>query len=123
MHPFCSGDICQHRVFGNEVSDHDKSSPAYIQRSEKGFFHPVSDVMHPLFIATQFVIVQIVYDDVVRACFAVAQTTRRLSPSTSEEFHSVGRLELPFLPGGISLLLAKIGNDALVMLQFGLNIP
>ena len=122
MHPFCLGEIGQHRVFRNEVPDHDKASPAHIQCTKKGFFYPVCNVMHPFLIAAQFVVIQVIDDDVVRTCFPVAQTTRRLSASASQEFHPVGRLELPILPGGIPLLLAEVGNDALVMLQFCLNI-
>ena len=79
--------------------------------------------MHPFLIAAQFVVIQVIDDDVVRTCFPVSQTTWRLSASASQEFHPVGRLELPILPGGIPLLLAEVGNDALVMFQFCLNIP
>ena len=78
--------------------------------------------MHPFLIAAQFVVIQVIDDDVVRTCFPVSQTTWRLSASASQEFHPVGRLELPILPGGIPLLLAEVGNDALVMFQFCLNI-
>lgn len=65
--------------------------------------------MHPFLIAAQFVVIQVIDDDVVRTCFPVSQTTWRLSASASQEFHPVGRLELPILPGGIPLLLAEVG--------------
>lgn len=65
--------------------------------------------MHPFLIAAQFVVIQVIDDDVVRTCFPVAQTTRRLSASASQEFHPVGCLELPILPGSIPLLLAEVG--------------
>lgn len=78
--------------------------------------------MHTFLVAAQFVIVQVVYDDIVRACFTVAQTTRGLSASAGKELYSVGGLEFPLLPRGVPLLLAEVGNDSLVMLQFRLYV-
>ena len=78
--------------------------------------------MHTLFITAKLIIIEVINDDVVWTCLTITQTTWRLTTTTSKKLHAVLGLELAFLPVTSVLLCAKVGNDALVVFQFCLDV-
>ena len=78
--------------------------------------------MYALLISAEFVVVEVVDDDVVGSSLPVAQSTRRLPSSASEELDAAFGLELPLLPVAVGLLKSEVGYDALVELQLSLYV-
>ena len=78
--------------------------------------------MNSLLVTAELVVVEVVDDDVVGSCLPVAQSTRRLPSSASEELDAAFGLELPLLPVAVGLLKSEVGDDALVELQLSLYV-
>ena len=78
--------------------------------------------MHTLLVTAKLIIIEVINDNVVWTCLTVTQTTRRLTTTTGKELHAVLGLKLTFLPVASVFLCAKVGNDALVVLQFSLDV-
>ncbi len=119
---FGSGDISEDGSFGDKVSDHDEASASYIECAEESFFDPVGHFADAPFVAAEFIVVEVVDNDIVGSCFAVSESARRLSASASEELYTGGGFELSFRPRGVAFLESVVGDEALVVFEFGLNI-
>ena len=98
------GEIGEDGVLGDEIADHDKASAPDIEGAEEGRFDPFGEVADSLLVATELVVVDIVDHDIVGACFAIAETARRLSTSAGKKLDAGGSLELAVLPGAVGLL-------------------
>ena len=122
IHTLGGCDVCQYGVLGYEVTHHNEATATYVKSTEQGFFHPIGKVFYSLLVTAKLIIIQVVNHDVVRSCLLVSQTTGRLSATTGEECHIGLCYELTFLPVAHSLLLPEVSNDALVELQFRLNV-
>ena len=77
---------------------------------------------HASGVAAELVVVEVVDDDVVGSGLALAQSARRLSAPAGEEIGAVFGGELAVGPVADGHLLAVVGNDALVVLELGLDV-
>ncbi len=112
----------QHGVLADKVADHDEASSAAVERSEQGFFHPLNKFRHAGLVLAQFIVVEVVDDDIVGTAASVAQTARGLSAAAGEECAAVGRHELAVLPIARVILHAEVGDILLVVLQLRLQV-
>ena len=73
-----------------KVPDHDKASALRPERAEQGFFHPFGCLADAAVVLAQFVVVEVVDNNVVRSPVPVPETARGLATPTSEESYAVG---------------------------------
>lgn len=66
--------VSEYGVFSYEVADHDKSPSSPVECSEQCFFHPVGESCDACGAFAQFVVVEVVDDDIVGSVGAVAQS-------------------------------------------------
>ena len=122
MYTFGLRHRCQHRVLADKVADHDEASAAAVERSEQGFLHPIHEPLHTCLVPAQFVVVEVVDDDIVGAAASVAQAARGLPAAAGEEGAAVGRHKLAVLPIACVILHAEVGDILLVVLQLRLQV-
>ena len=120
LHTGYIGDILQHHVLGKAITDHEEAATADIQGAEERLLDPVGSLTDTLLIVAHLVVVEVVDDDVVRALLLLLESTGRLSPADGEPLDAAGGGELALLPVAHVLLRAEVGNESLVILQFGL---
>ena len=107
-------------MLGKAITDHKEAPTADIQGAEECLLDPVGSLPDTLFIVAHLVVVEVVDDDVVRALFLLLESTRRLSPADGKPLDTAGGGELALLPVAHVLLRTEVGNESLVILQFGL---
>ena len=122
MNALCGAYIRQDRSLRDEVAHHEETATSYIQRTEKCLLHPICKLMDTPLVTAEFVVVEVVDDDIVRTRLTLTETTRRLPTATGQEIHPVLGGELTLRPVAERHLLPEVGNDALVILEFCLYV-
>ena len=115
-------DVLQHAGFGDEVAHHDEAATAGVEGAKQCLLDPCGEVCHAGLVAAELVIVEVIDNDVVGPALLVAQSAGALSASTGEEGHLTAGDKLAVGPHADVLLLAVVGNQALVVLQLGLDV-
>ncbi len=121
-HAVGSHEVGENRVFADKVADHAETATATVERAEQGFFYPLCEPRHAVGVVYKFVVVEVIYHDIVRAVLLVTKTTRRLAATASEESATVGGYELSCLPRPCNFLHPEVGYIALVELELRLYV-
>ena len=122
MDPTGGSYVGQYRVLADEVAHHDEAATSHIQGTEQCLLDPIGEFPDTPLITAEFIVIEVIDNDVVGSCFTFTQTTRRLPPAHSQELHAVSCGELTFHPVAERHLFAEIGDDALVVLELCLDV-
>ena len=115
--------VGQYRVLTDEVAHHDEAAASHVEGTEQCLLDPIREFPDTPLITAEFVVIQVIDDDIVRSCFTLTQTARRLSTAHGQELHAVSCGELALHPVAERHLFTVIGDDALVVLELRLDVP
>ena len=88
----------QYAALTDKVADHYEATATAVECTEQCFLDPFCQTLYTVGIEHEFVIVQIVDNDIVGAVAAVTQTARRLPTSACEKGAAVAGYERTLLP-------------------------
>ena len=121
-HAVGGDDIRQYAALTDKVADHYEATATAVECTEQCFLDPFCQTLYTVGIEHEFVIVQIVDNDIVGAVAAVTQTARRLPTSACEKGAAVAGYERTLLPRSLVLLCTEVGDIPLVELQLRLYV-
>ena len=103
------GDVAEHGVLADAVAHQHETASACVHRSVECGEAPIGDLLHAGGIEHQFVVVDVVDDDVVDTAARFLDATGRLAATKGNEHGSVGGGETPVAPNAFSLAYAEVG--------------